>query len=161
MRILVVSDTHGKHGNFDRAVQEAGPIDLLIHLGDVEGGEQELRAALDCEMHIMRGNNDYFTDLPSEEEITFGRYKAFLTHGHMYYVSLGAERILEEGRARGVDFVMFGHTHRPFLYKSEDGITVLNPGSLSYPRQEGRKGSYIIMETDGQSEPVIRQHYLD
>ena len=40
---------------------------------------------------------------------------------------------------------MFGHTHRPYLEQDPD-ITVLNPGSLSFPRQEGRKGSFMIME---------------
>ena len=38
MRVLIVSDTHGRHRGLDRALQEAGDIDMLIHLGDVEGG---------------------------------------------------------------------------------------------------------------------------
>ena len=38
MRILIVSDTHGNHRNFDRAVKKAGKFDMLIHLGDLEGG---------------------------------------------------------------------------------------------------------------------------
>ncbi len=93
----------------------------------------------------MRGNNDFFSELPREEEFDIGKYHAFITHGHYYYVSMGCETIIEEGRSRGADIVMFGHTHRPFFEK--DGLT-LNPGSLSYPRQEGRKGSYMIMEMD-------------
>ena len=40
MRVLIVSDTHGRHNGLDRALQEAGDIDMLIHLGDVEGGEE-------------------------------------------------------------------------------------------------------------------------
>ena len=27
MRVLIVSDTHGRHGNLDRALEEAGEID--------------------------------------------------------------------------------------------------------------------------------------
>ena len=46
---------------------------------------------------------------------------------------------------RGCDIAMFGHTHRPYL-EEVDGITLLNPGSLSYPRQEGRMPSYMIMD---------------
>ena len=56
-------------------------------------------------------------------------------------MSLDSEYIREEGAARKVDIVMFGHTHKPY-FEQKDGITVLNPGSLAYPRQEGRKGSY-------------------
>ena len=42
---------------------------------------------------------------------------------------------------------MFGHTHRPYLGERE-GSTPLNPGSLSYPRQEGRMPSYMIMDLE-------------
>ena len=40
---------------------------------------------------------------------------------------------------------MYGHTHRPF-YKTIDGVTILNPGSLGYPRQAGHIPTYMIME---------------
>ena len=115
MRVLIVSDTHGRHGGLDRALQEAGNIDMLIHLGDVEGGETYIDAVADCEKHIIRGNNDFFSELPREEEFYIGSHKVFITHGHAYYVSLDPEYIREEGKARGAEIVMFGHTHRPFL----------------------------------------------
>ena len=44
MRVLIVSDTHGKHTGLDRALEDAGEIDVFIHLGDVEGGEDYLNA---------------------------------------------------------------------------------------------------------------------
>lgn len=115
MKILIVSDTHGRHQALDRALEEAGKIDMFIHLGDVEGGEDYLEAVVECEKHIIRGNNDFFTELPREEEFEIGPYHAFITHGHYYYVSMGMETIIEEGRSRGADLVMFGHTHRPFF----------------------------------------------
>lgn len=145
MRILIVSDTHKQHGNLDIALKRAGKIDMLLHMGDVEGGEDYIEAAADCPVHIVAGNNDFFSDLAREEEIDLEDHHIFMTHGHYYYVSVGNERIKEEGKARGADIVMYGHTHRPFIDIGED-ITVLNPGSLSYPRQEGHRGSYIIME---------------
>lgn len=160
MRVLIVSDTHGRHGGFDRALQEAGDIDVLIHLGDVEGDETYIDAVVDCEKHIVRGNNDFFSDLPREEEFYLGKHKVFITHGHAYYVSLDPEYIRQEGRARGADIVMFGHTHRPF-FEENDGIVVLNPGSLSFPRQEGRKGSYMMMEIAEDGELRFEQKYLN
>ena len=42
---------------------------------------------------------------------------------------------------------MFGHTHRPIIDYHKD-VIALNPGSLSYPRQEGKRPSYIIMDLD-------------
>ena len=160
MRVLIVSDTHGRHRGLDRALQEAGDIDMLIHLGDVEGGEEYIDAAVDCEKHIVRGNNDFFSDLPREEEFCIGTYKVFITHGHAYYVALDPEYIREEGKARKADIVMFGHTHRPY-FEEKDGIIILNPGSLSFPRQEGRKGSYMIMELNEDKSLHFQQKYLD
>ena len=39
MRILVVSDTHGKNENFARVIEKEGIFDMVFHLGDVEGSE--------------------------------------------------------------------------------------------------------------------------
>ena len=38
-RIMIVSDTHRRHGNLSEALYNEGDIDMLIHLGDVEGEE--------------------------------------------------------------------------------------------------------------------------
>ena len=160
MKVLVISDTHGNHRNLDKILEQNQDIDMLVHLGDVEGGEDYLNAVFDCEKHIVRGNNDFFSELPKEEEFYIGKYRIFITHGHGYYVSLDPEHIKEEGRARRADVVMFGHTHRPYLDKEED-IVVLNPGSLSYPRQEGRKGSYMIVELVCEGNLHFRQCFLE
>ena len=109
--------------------------------------------------HIVRGNNDFFSRLPAEEEFWIGKKKAFITHGHSYYVSMETELIREEGIARNADIVMFGHTHRPY-FEEQNGVVVLNPGSLSFPRQEGRKGSYIILETDENEKYEFTQYFL-
>lgn len=160
MRVLIVSDTHGRHGSLDRALEMAGDIDLFIHLGDVEGGEEYINAAVQCEKHIVRGNNDFFTDLPREEEFSIGKYRVFITHGHHYYVSLNSEYIKEEAQARKVDIVMFGHTHRPY-YEEWGGMVILNPGSLSFPRQEGRKGSFMIMDIGDDGTAYFTERYID
>ena len=44
MKILIVSDTHKAHGNLERALELEGQIDMLIHLGDVEGKEDYVEA---------------------------------------------------------------------------------------------------------------------
>ena len=83
-----------------------------------------------------------------------------ITHGHPYPVSLDPEYIREEGAARKADIVMFGHTHKPY-FEQKDGLTVLNPGSVSFPRQEGRKGSYMIMEMSDDGKVSFQQKYLE
>ena len=147
MKVLIVSDTHGHNRNFEETLEKVGPIDALIHCGDVEGQEDYIRALVGAPTYIVSGNNDYFSSLDREMEFELAGRKILLTHGHSYGVAMGNERILEEGRARHVDMVMFGHTHRPCLEQYDD-ITILNPGSLSYPRQHGRRPSFMIMESD-------------
>ena len=95
----------------------------------------------------MSGNNDFFSDLPREEEIEIAGKKFLVTHGHYYGVSIDETGVVEEARSRNCDGVMFGHTHRPVL-EVIDGILAINPGSLSYPRQMGRRPSYVVLETD-------------
>ncbi len=159
MKILIVSDTHGRDTALKKLLKRTEPIDMLIHCGDVEGGEEEIRAAARCPVHMVAGNNDFFCDLPREEEFFIGRYRVLLTHGHYYYITMGTQMLKEDARARGFDIVMFGHTHRPVLEQGKD-ITILNPGSLSYPRQEGRRPSYIIMELDREGEAHYTVNYL-
>ena len=135
MRILIISDTHGSHRNLDEVLEREKDIDMLLHLGDVENDDDYIEAVMDCPVHIVAGNNDYFSYLPREKEIQIGKYKVFMTHGHNYYVSMNTERLRQAARQRGADIVMYGHTHRPKVDASED-VIVVNPGSLSYPRQE-------------------------
>ena len=107
--------------NFDRVIEKERPLDMLIHLGDVEGDEDYIPAVADCPVHMVRGNNDFFSDLPGEEEFMVEGYHIFTTHGHGYYVSMGETRLKQEARGRGADIVMYGHTHRPF-YEKEEGL---------------------------------------
>ena len=82
-----------------------------------------------------------------------------LTHGHYYYVSLAEAELRRQAASRDYQVVMFGHTHKPY-FETKDGVTILNPGSLSYPRQEGRRPSYMIMEIDEKGEAHYSQKYL-
>ena len=147
MKILIVSDTHRYNDNFEQVIENEGPVDMLIHCGDIEGSEYYYEERVDCPVHMVAGNNDIFSDLPYEEEFMIGGHKVFLTHGHHCYVSLENKILVEEALSRGADIVMYGHIHRPIIDVRSD-ITVINPGSLTYPRQEGRLPSYIVMEVD-------------
>lgn len=147
MKILIVSDSHGRISNLSRVIDLVSPIDALIHLGDFEGHEDEVELLSGCKTYLVAGNNDYFTNLEREMVIELGPYKAFLTHGHRYGVSYGTDRLKDVARAHGANIAMYGHTHYPCIDQKGD-ITVVNPGSISLPRQDGRIPTYIIMEID-------------
>lgn len=159
MRILVISDTHGRHGRFDIALENEGPVDAVFHLGDFQGDEDYFESVSECPVYMVAGNNDFFSDLPFEREVDFDGKKIFMAHGHGQYVHAGTRRIVEEGKKRGSDIVMFGHTHVPYL-EEEEGMLVLNPGSLTYPRQANHKASYILMEIKESGEVAAQIKYI-
>lgn len=150
MRILIVSDTHRSDRNLREVLRKTAPVDMLIHCGDVEGSEGYIEEIAGCPVYMVSGNNDFFSSLPREQEFMVGGFKVWLTHGHNYYVYMSNEILKEEARARGANIVMYGHTHKPMIDQGRTplDVTAVNPGSLSYPRQEGRRPSYIIMEID-------------
>ncbi len=159
MRILIVSDTHRRNENFLKVVERETPFDMVIHCGDAEGSEYLLSESAGCPLQIVLGNNDFFSELPREIEFEIGNYKVWVTHGHNYYVSMGNETLKKIARQKGVDIVMYGHTHRPVI-DEEAGLTAINPGSLAYPRQNGHRPSYIIMELDKKGKAHYSLHYL-
>lgn len=160
MKILIISDTHRSHKNYNQMLEKEGTADMLIHLGDVEGGEYYIEETAGCPVHMIAGNNDFFTALMPEKEFYIGNKKVFITHGHTYYVSAGNMRILKEAKKKKVDIVMFGHIHRP-VQEEIDGILLLNPGSIAYPRQQGRRGTYMVMEIDNDNEVTVELKYVD
>lgn len=159
MKILIVSDTHGRDTNLEFVVEKEAPFDMLVHCGDVEGREFFIEALVECPCCIVGGNNDFFSDLPREEEITLGGRKVLVTHGNYYGVSMDLYGITEEAASRGCEIVLFGHTHRPTAERC-NGVLAVNPGSLSYPRQQGRRPSYAVMEASRTCGVQVELRYL-
>ena len=160
MKILSVSDTHGRDSKLEEAVMREAPFDMLVHCGDVEGREFYIEALAECPCCIIAGNNDFFSDLEREEEINIAGYRTLVTHGHYYGVSMDITGVMEEAQARECQMVFFGHTHKPVV-SEKDGVLAINPGSLSYPRQEGRKPSYAVMEVLPGEKPQVEIRYLE
>ncbi len=160
MRVLIVSDTHRHNENLEMALNKVGHVDMLIHCGDAEGTEEKIRELIDCPMCIVAGNNDFFTRLPADAFFELEGRKILVTHGHYHHVSVGVERLVQDGLSRGADIVIYGHTHRPMM-EIRNGIVVLNPGSISYPRQSDRTPTYMILETDNYGDVHFTLHYIN
>lgn len=160
MKILLVSDTHRNDQRFFDLVKKVSPLDLIIHLGDSEGSQEYYRSVLSTKLEIVSGNNDFFSDMEKEKEIVIGNYKIFITHGHYYNVGMGTKTLLEEARARDCNVAMFGHTHKPYM-KQKRGVLLINPGSLSFPRQDDRKPTYMIMDVDRFGEAHFTLNYWE
>lgn len=53
MKVLIVSDTHGRHAGIEEAIQREFPFQRLIHLGDAEGYEDYIADLAECPIDIV------------------------------------------------------------------------------------------------------------
>ena len=159
MKILVVSDTHGYNDRMYEVIKKETPFDMLIHCGDIHDEYERLRARVDCTLHVVAGNNDYYADLPRIKQFSIGRYQAVLTHGHRYRLYSGLSPLFYLAAENHADYVFFGHTHVPMIVE-QGPVTLINPGSLTYPRQSGRQPSYIIGTVSDGKQPEFEIRYI-
>lgn len=155
-KVLIVSDSHGRNENLQKAINNMqGSMDLLIHLGDFCGSRETLeRMAGNCSVEMVRGNCDSsIYNIPTSRIIEVEHFKVLLTHGHRVGVKQGMNSVKDMAKENGVGIVMFGHTHMPYL-ETGGQITLINPGSISLPRQEGHRPTYMVMNIreDGTAE---------
>lgn len=157
--VLIVSDSHSRHEHLEQVMERVQP-DLILHLGDSEDYEDLIAAEAPCPVVIVRGNCDYGRELPDQEIVSLGRHRALLVHGHRHNVRSELATLARMAREQDCDVAMFGHTHIPELTE-EDGVIIYNPGSISLPRQDGRKPSYIVLDVDANGELHPALNFID
>ncbi len=140
MRLVILSDTHGRRERVSEVLTRSGDYDALLFLGDGLRDFDEGILGLVC----VRGNCDTFTfgaDAPAERMFYADGKKMLLMHGHEWGVKSGIERAAAHAYKLGADALLFGHTHMPLqIYYpagselcgivTERPIYAFNPGSL-------------------------------
>ena len=150
-KILIFSDSHGHPESMNKALTLHSDADMIVHLGD---GASDLTATLPdispTPLIAIEGNGEYYGWIrvdrryrPQKFVMTeFEGKKIFMTHGHLYDVKFGLERIAARAYADGADIVLFGHTHEPIckyypegyyftgIGKTERRLLLFNPGSI-------------------------------
>ena len=157
MRVLVLSDNHRITSTIYKIIDKVQPV-MIFHLGDGEGSVIELSERTHLPIHAVAGNCDFGREsLPKNLVVTLGNRQILLTHGHLYGVKSGHERLVYEAKERGCDTVIYGHTHVPEI-EEVDGVTVMNPGSIEWPKQFDMMQSFGIINVDdnGNCEFAIR-----
>lgn len=144
MKILVVSDTHGQNDNLLEVLEREKPFDIFVHCGDSGDLSDYIEQFVSGQVVMVRGNCDYDSFLRSEEYLEVCGHRIFITHGHNYDVTSGINLLANAAKDRGADVVLYGHTHIPEVNQLY-GVSILNPGSLARPRQEGKRCTYGII----------------
>lgn len=144
-KILIVSDSHGNNRNLFRTIERLnGYMDLMIHLGDMECDPHIISAHADCPAAMVRGNCDCTCILPEAMIIHLKGHDIYATHGTRFPGYGGEEMMRRTAELNGCDIFMSGHTHRP-LISVKDKIKVVNPGSISRPRQSPPVPTYMVL----------------
>lgn len=164
LRILIMSDSHGRNENVELAIaqvrEEIGEFQMLVHLGDV-GDARELESLAGVPCYIVRGNTDYDAKLLNANVIEAGGHRIFATHGHLYQVDMRLDLLRFAALENDCDIAMYGHTHVPYLEVDPDDVTILNPGSISKPRQADHRYTYMVMEIDDEDEVTYELRYVE
>ena len=162
MKLFVASDIHGSFYYCKKMIEKFNEdnYDYMVLLGDIlyHGPRNELSMEYDCKkvsellnkykdkIIAVRGNCDAevdqmmleFSIMENNMLVVNNDKKIFLTHGHIYN-----ENNLPP--LRDIDYLFCGHTHRK-LNVIVDGVNVLNPGSISLPKDGSN--SYFVMDND-------------
>ena len=158
-RLLVLSDTHGHVSALEAVLcwagdrELSGGISAAVFLGD---GAADLPRAANktgfcSEWKIVRGNNDFDSQIQDTAVFDFGGHRFFLCHGHRYAIYNGYHSLIAAARKNEADAALFGHTHTPY-YKNENNILLINPGSAGRPRS--RIGSTFAVIECEQGKPL-------
>lgn len=144
MKILICSDSHGDNESLMKIAKKHPDCDLYIHAGDSESVSYMIRPFDSC-----KGNCDYFSDFVERRMFDTPYGKLLVQHTPNLQNSLIREY--------NIRILIHGHTHRRRL-EEVDGLVIVNPGSVSYPR-DGNDKSYAIMELD-QNKYEVKFYHL-
>lgn len=131
MKILVISDTHIPRASHDlpqKVYDAVKNVDMIIHAGDMVEKEVYDKISSLRPTRAVYGNMDSMKlrDILKEKEvIEADGVKIGLIHGYGAPVNI-LDTVKKE--FKGVDAIIFGHTHKPFN-EARGGVLFFNPGS--------------------------------
>ena len=145
MKVLVISDTHGRTSHVCQLIERLKMHGLthIIHCGDcIEDAKYIEHLYTELVMYKVAGNCDgygaggtileYIDDVP-----------IMITHGHRQHVKESYEEMWIDAIAHEAKLAVFGHTHIAYLERKDD-IILLNPGSMTLPKDENLPSFAII-----------------
>ena len=146
MKLIVVSDVHGRYDRLSALLCMHRDADALIFLGD---GLSDLTKAdaysRGMSVIAVRGNCDVFSffgeDAPEELCQSLGDFRFLMLHGHTKNVKSSLDAAIAAAVGRNADILLYGHTHIPLEKYMPEGseyafgalekpLRIFNPGSL-------------------------------
>lgn len=139
-KVLIVSDIHGHRETLDEIIKLETP-DLILSAGDNLLSPEYL---MTLPILFVKGNNDWFG--PEKLIITINDIRIGMIHGHKQFSMFHWDRKLANAfENEHVDLIIYGHSHKNTFNQLEKPW-ILNPGSISYPRNKEYAKTYAILE---------------
>ncbi|WP_162146801.1 metallophosphoesterase family protein [Acholeplasma granularum] len=148
MKLLITGDIHGRDDVLQKVLKKEKTFDMHLNTGDIGLDFQTIE---NSKMIAVKGNTDYYLDLPTERLIEHNGLRILLTHGHLQNVKYGLTELIMMAKEMDANICIFGHTHDPF-YRRIDNIIFINPGALTgikdktYAIYEDQKVSIINVD---------------
>jgi putative phosphoesterase len=106
---------------------------------------------------------EFINNLKDRLSINTDNTKFLLSHGcpwdnSEYIYPNTDESILKKFDEYEYDFILFGHSHYSFSFRTKHGIA-LNPGSVGQSREKGGKAYWSIINTSNRTFKQIITHY--
>ena len=144
MKVLIFSDSHNTTYYMTKIIEiYKNQIDVIIHLGDCVEDLDIIKEDYKIPVYQVKGNNDRFDFYPLSQIASICGVKFYLTHGHKERVYYDIDTIFMNAVREECSIALFGHTHAIHMELYE-GILIINPGSISYPRDGARKTFAIV-----------------
>ncbi|OOC62188.1 metallophosphoesterase family protein [Paenibacillus ihbetae] len=152
-QIVVVSDTHIPMRSKQlpsRLVEDLKEAQLILHAGDWSSWDVYEQFSRYAPVEGVAGNTD-----PEEIISKLGYQKIVEVLGHRIGIVHGhgkggttPERALKAFEGSGVDMIVFGHSHIPYM-ESVRGTLLFNPGSPTDKRRQPQYSHGIIRAAEG------------
>lgn len=139
MRVIVMSDSHGRDDRIQELLDLYPDASYFIHCGDIECDPQKF-----LQLICVQGNNDLYYQYKNEIKLNILGHNILIMHSHQFSYYERSRKMAEHAIEKDCEIFLYGHTH---VLKDEvvNGVRLINPGSLWRSRDE--KGpSYIILD---------------
>lgn len=164
MKIGILSDTHGSSLYFNKAMDVLGDCDAYLHAGDIlyhgprndlpEGyNPKELINTINNLSSIIfaKGNCEADVDQMVLKHpiqgpyalVQFDEFRFIINHGY----TDSKDKIIENAKNMGADFLILGHTHVKEL-SFDENLIIINPGSTSIPKDGSRSVAIVEINPD-------------
>lgn len=152
-KIIVVSDSHGNRQALDSLDPIFAESDIIIHLGDTSSDGGYIRKNYPDKTYVLNGNCDIMSVGEKEQIINCEGVNIFCCHGHMYSVKTTLARLAKRAKELDCKIALYGHTHDA-REDEIDGVTLINPGTLS--RYSQKSYAYLVINGDKFTQKIVR-----